>query len=405
MKVTKPIPALLALLLLAGLASAQDRKKLSPNEEEMYTVSAKVGVLNIVEGDVNYKRDQADWARLTAGDELRDGDAVKTGATGRTEILLTPGCYLRLAENSAFVLSNPHVYQFRIDLTSGSAIVEVSALDGPMTVATPKSEFTIVKEGLYRFNLTADGRAEVIVHKGRLMAGNAVVKEKKSVTVENGQPVVASFDKDRNDGFDLWSEGRARDLIALNNRLSQRGLSNNSLSFVSNAWVYSPSCGCYTFLPFGSGFSSPYGWGYSTCNPFGDFYSYYPTYWRSWGGGYNSGSTGSGTGSGTGGGTGGGTTGGGHHHKPGKDPGIGIPHPPIKVDGGGSRSDSSWRSDNGARNGSSASGGHHHGFSRTDGGPRYSAPSVSAPHMSAPSMSSSSSSSSSSGGGGHHHKN
>src|SRR5947209_7465767 len=261
MKATKIALAALALLLFAGLAFAQDRKKLPPGEEDMYTVSAKIGVLNIVEGDVSYKREQADWVRLTAGDELRDGDAVKTGATGRAEILLTPGCYLRLAENSAFVLANPHVYQFRIELTSGSAIIEASALDGPMTVATPKSEFAIIKEGLYRFDLAADGRADVIVRKGRLAVGNTVVKENKKATVENGQPLIASFDKDRVDSFDLWSQERARGLIALNKQLSTRALSSNpTFGFVSNAWIYSQRYGCYTFLPFGSGFASPYGW-------------------------------------------------------------------------------------------------------------------------------------------------
>src|SRR5205085_3321386 len=214
--------------------------------------------------------------------------------------------------NSAFVLSNPHVYQFRIDLTSGSAIIEASALDGPMTVATPKSEFSIVKEGLYRFNLTADGRADVIVRKGRLAVAGTVVKENKQVTVDNAQPMVASFDKDRVDSFDTWSQDRARDLIALNKRLSSRGLSTNAATgFVSNAWVYSQRCGCYTFLPFGSGFSSPYGWGYSIFNPFWDSYSYYPTYsWNRWGNGYYGGGRPTSGGS-TGGGGGGGTTGGG----------------------------------------------------------------------------------------------
>lgn len=414
MKATRIALAALTLLLVAGLALAQDRKKLPADEEDMYTVSAKVGILNIVEGDVSYKREQADWVRLTAGDELREGDAVKTGATGRAEILLTPGCYLRLAENSAFVLSNPHVYQFRVDLTGGSAIIEASAIDGPMTVATPKNEFSIIKEGLYRFNIAADGRAEVIVHKGRIAIGNTVVKENKKATVENGQPVIASFDKNRADGFDLWSQERARGLIAMNKRLSKSVIANNASSgFVSNAWIFSRRCGCYTFLPFGSGFSSPYGWGYSVCNPFWDGYSHYPTYgWGGWGNGYNGGGGRPNPSPSPGGGTGGGT-GGGHRHKPGKgdgeQPGFGLPRPPVRIDSNTgynppSRGD---RGDNGSRYNppSRSEGGHHHNNppSRSDSGPRYSPP-ASAPSM--PSMPASSPSSSpSAGGGGHHHKN
>jgi hypothetical protein len=388
MKATRIAWVTLTLLLVAGLASAQDRKKLPADEEDLYTVSAKIGVLNVVEGDVSYKREQADWARLVAGDDLREGDAVKTGATGRAEILLTPGCYLRLAENSTFILTNPHVYQFRVDLTSGSAIIEASAIDGPMTVATPKNEFSIIKEGLYRFNIAADGRAEVIIRKGRVAIGNTVVKENKRATVENGQPLIGSFDKKGVDNFDLWSQERARGLIALNKRLSKSTLSNNaSFGFVSNAWIYSRRCGCYTFLPFGSGFSSPYGWDYSVCNPFWNGYSYYPGY--SWGG-WRNGNNGSGSGNG-GSGTG---SGGGHRHKPGRgdseQPGFGLPRPPVRTD-----------SDNRYNPPSRAEGGHHHNSpSRSDSSPRYSPP-ASMPSMPA----SSPSSSSSAGGGGHHHKN
>jgi uncharacterized membrane protein YgcG len=414
MKATRITLIALTLLLVSGLALAQDRKKLPAQEEDMYTVSAKVGVMNIVEGEVSYKREQGEWTPLKAGDELREGDAVKTGATGRAEVLLTPGCYLRLAENSAFVLTNPHVYQFRIDLTYGSAIVEASAIDGPMLVASPKEEFSITKEGLYRFNIAGDGRAALIIRKGRVAIGNTVIKDKKRVTVENGQPVVASFDKNQLDGFDLWSETRARDLIALNKRLSQRSLPVNTLlGFTSNAWIYSRQCGCYTFLPFGSGFSSPYGWGYAVCNPFwGSYLNPWSLYWGSgyYNGYYNgyrpgtgsSGSTGGSSGGNNGGGNGGGggVIGGGHH-KPGRgdhmDPGI--PRPPVRIDGGArpqpSYGDGSPRYNPPAGGG----GGHHRSFPSSDSGPRYSPP-ASAPSMPAPSMPSPSA-----GGGGHHHKN
>jgi hypothetical protein len=404
----------LTLLLASGLALAQDRKKLPAAEEDMYTVSAKVGVLNIVEGEVSYKRDQAEWARLKTGDELREGDAVKTGATGRAEILLIPGCYLRLAENSAFVLTNPHVYQFRIDLTYGSAIVEASALDGPMTVAAPKDEFSIIKEGLYRFNVASDGHGALIVRKGRAEVAAAVVKDKKRATVENGQPVVVSFDKKQTDGFDQWSEGRARDLIALNKRLSQRTLASNNtntlLGFNSNAWIYSRQCGCYTFLPFGVGFSSPYGWDYSVCNPFWNSYLNYGSLY--WGSGYyygyrpypggTSGGTTSGGGGSTGGG-GGGAVGGGHKPGRGDRPDPGIPRPPVRIDGG-ARPQPSYGDGSPRYNPPASSGTYQRSYPSSsypsssypsgNSAPRYSPP-ASAPSMPSPSAG---------GGGGGRHK-
>ena len=251
-----------------------------------------------------------------------------------------------------------------------------------------------------------------------MAVGNEVVKDTKKVTVESGRPVAVSFDKKQLDSFDLWSENRARDLIALNKRLSQRTLASNtsSLGFNSNAWVYSRQCGCYTFLPFGSGFSSPYGWDYSVCNPFWNPFAYY---WP-WGNGYyyggrpswgnnNGGGTSSGGGSTAGGG--GGISNGGGRHKPGigdrETPGI--PRPPVRIDGGAHASQPSWGGNgdgpryNGPVGGSVGGGGGHHNSSPSYSGGG-SSPSFSRP-SGAPSMPSSSPAAGGGGGGGHHNKN
>src|SRR4051794_27998171 len=110
MKLTKTILSLLVLIVAATSAFAQDRKPLSSDEQNQYLVSARAGVINVAEGEVSFKRDKADWAKLISGDDLQAGDTVKTSANGRVEILLTPGNYLRLAENTECVLTNPASY-------------------------------------------------------------------------------------------------------------------------------------------------------------------------------------------------------------------------------------------------------------------------------------------------------
>ena len=55
----------------ADLLRRLERKPLPADEADQYLVSAKIGVMNAVEGDVSYKREQADWARLTAGDHAQ----------------------------------------------------------------------------------------------------------------------------------------------------------------------------------------------------------------------------------------------------------------------------------------------------------------------------------------------
>jgi FecR protein len=328
MKITRIALAMSVILMAAGSALAQDRKPLPPGEQTNYVVSAKAGVVNVIEGDVTFKRAKADrnklgaradWDRLVAGDDLREDDTVKTGADGRAEILLMPGCYLRLAENTESILSDMSMYKFVVKVLKGSAIIEASALDGPLIVQTPKAEFLIIRVGLYRFNTEADGKSEVAVRKGRVVVANTVIKGDKKATVENGAPVIVALDKKTVDSFDVWSKDRAQGLIAANKRLSNRAIKHSlTTGFVSNMWIRDSACGCYTFLPYTGGFSSPYGWDYRVCNP------YWYRGWTGYGGGYNGGNYGRGSGGSGGGTTGGGTTGGGN---PGAGSGAGGGRP------------------------------------------------------------------------------
>jgi FecR protein len=330
MKFTGKILVLLFILMAAGSAIAQNRKPLPPDEQTKYVVSAKAGVVNMIEGDVTYKHEKADWDKLITGDDLRDGDTVKTGSDGRAEILLTPGCYLRLAENTEFVLSDPSV-KLAITVLKGSAIVEASALDGPLTVQTPKAEFFIIRVGLYRFYVEADGKTEVAVRKGRVSVANTVIKGDKKASIENGAPVIVALNKKDADSFDMWSKDRAQTLIAANKRLSNRVIKRSlTASFVANMWIRDPACGCYTFLPYAGGFSSPYGWDYRVCHPY---------WYRGWGdgsiygggnnGGYNGGNP-------SNGGSGGGTPGRRDDHGGGVGGGAGASRPgPVNTPGRG----------------------------------------------------------------------
>src|SRR5262249_21649627 len=146
-------------------------------------------------------------------------------------------------------------------------------------------------------------------------------KEGKKATIGgDGAPLTVALLSNRDsDSFDAWSGDRAKDLVALNQRLSTRGsFANSTFAFTSNAWIYDPICGCSTFLPFAGGLASPYGWSYSTCNPYSavnsNFWSFYWPYpYSGWGYGYGYGFGGGypGRGSGSGGWSSGGGSGSG----------------------------------------------------------------------------------------------
>jgi hypothetical protein len=256
-------------------AFAQDR--------EQYVISAKAGGVNLVSGDVTLeRRGTREWQPLTSNDDLDSGDVVRTGATGRVEMLLNPGSYLRAAENSEFELTNASLDLLQVRLMRGSVIVEVAGADEARTlieVGTPQTKVAFDRKGLYRINLLPNNATEVLVRKGRATSGEGmsatVVKDGKKIVVSVGTSVVAKFEKKEQDTFDLWSEQRAEMLVAANRRLSNSTIARSYSNYgnsgfgwrsgyrSSGLWIYDPFFRGRTFLPFYSGWSSPYGRGYS----------------------------------------------------------------------------------------------------------------------------------------------
>jgi FecR protein len=323
MKITKIAIATVAVLLGATSILAQDRKPIPPREMNKYVVSAKAGVVNVVEGDASVTRAKpfATPEMLISGDELLTGDTVKTGERGRAEVLLNPGSYLRLGEGSEFVFLFDNFTSNKIKLLRGSAVIEASAIEDSILVETPKAKFQIARDGLYRFNVGADARTEVAVRKGRVFVGDTTIKEGKRAVVESSTAAIAKLNKQDVDALDAWSKDRAKALIAANSNLSNIGMRRTlGMSFMSNAWIYDPFCHCYTFLPLAGGFASPYGWSYSVCNPY--WYPYSGSRYGNggWAGGGSGNQPGSGNGSGGGSGSGGRGSSGGGGHQPSPPP-------------------------------------------------------------------------------------
>lgn len=335
MRITRVVIAIVVGVLAATSVLAQQRKPIPRGEMDKYVVSAKAGVVNLAEGDTKVIRAQSSAApeMLISGDELQSGDTVKTGTGARAEILLNPGCYLRLGEQSEFVFLFDNFTSDKLKLLRGSAVIEASAIESPIVVETPKANFDIARDGLYRFNVDADGKAEVAVRKGRVSTGGATIKQGKRAVVA-GSALIGKLNKKDTDALDDWSKDRSKALIALNSGLSNVGMSRTlGMSFMRNAWIYDPFCRCYTFLPFGAGCSSPYGWNYTVGNPYG--YYYYSGSRYNHGGSYGSGNSGSGshTSGGSSGNPGGGVSTGGGFGSTG-----GATHSPPASSGAGSGS-------------------------------------------------------------------
>jgi hypothetical protein len=196
-------------------------------------------------------------------------------------MLLNPGSYMRIGENSEFELADNSLENLEVRLIRGTAILEVTGADDSellISIITPQTRMAIVRRGLYRVNVVPGDTTELIVRKGRVMleGSHTKIKGGNRVVFSSNSFSVAKLDKTDKKGQDTlegWSKIRAQSLAKANSRISGRelygllaSLRNNSSFFNSwghsGIWVYDSRFSCYTFLPFFGGWSSPYGGGW-----------------------------------------------------------------------------------------------------------------------------------------------
>src|SRR5262245_3734366 len=81
-----------------------------------FLVSTKAGLVNYVQGPATVK----------AATTVPSGQIIQTGAGGAVEILLNPGSYLRMGENSRVVLDQVELYDIAARILEGSMIIEAN---------------------------------------------------------------------------------------------------------------------------------------------------------------------------------------------------------------------------------------------------------------------------------------
>lgn len=231
--------------------------------QESLVVYAKAGRVNFVKGVAGVLHSATDpGQQLAVGDELAAGDLVCTGPEGRLEILLSPGAYLRLAENSVFQMVSTDLDDVRIFLRRGSVVIEAGqGTDNTFLIqaAMPSGTAVLEKRGIYRLNV-AGKRSELLVMAGEtsIKPADIKVKEGKRVAITNGiaEPVAKIEKNVAPDTLETWSTERTDYLTKANQALNQSELSR-ALGTLAAAnvrrggyWVYSRDLGYSVFVPY-----------------------------------------------------------------------------------------------------------------------------------------------------------
>jgi len=108
-----------------------------------FIISAKAGLVNAVDGTAN----------VHVQEMVPAGAPIQTGPSGRVEILLNPGTFLRLGEDSQAVLDSVDLTDVQVRILSGSAVIECISVEknSPITVTDGTETVSISKPGTYRF--------------------------------------------------------------------------------------------------------------------------------------------------------------------------------------------------------------------------------------------------------------
>jgi len=173
-----------------------------------YVVSVKAGLVNHVQGTAN----------VAEMEQVRRGQTIQTANSGYVEVLLTPGSFIRIGENSAVVLDGVELESVSLRVLQGPAVIEVIDINKkfPIKVTTGELSTNIIAAGIYRFE---DGVATVI--DGKLKTADS------GLTYEDGWQVfikdsyrARKVKKVQITSLDLYSQARSQTIADVNATLA-----------------------------------------------------------------------------------------------------------------------------------------------------------------------------------------
>ncbi len=239
---------------------------------QAYTISAKPGVVNYVEGNafVNGRQISAQGQKATF---LNANDTISTDV-GKAEVLLTPGVFLRVGNNTQVRMISPSLTDTQVEVTKGEAMIEADDIvkDSHVSVIDGGGVASIEKNGLYRF--TADPTHSIAVLEGKAQVSygdrKTDIGKGKEVNLEDNLKS-QKFDTKKTDDLFAWSNVRS-EYNAASSYQAARDVSARNYGGVwgdygfsggySPGWLWNSGFNSWAWLPGNSAFYSPFGYGF-----------------------------------------------------------------------------------------------------------------------------------------------
>jgi len=281
------VPRVLCPPILTLLASLQLPAQM--------VVSVHSGVLHFSEGQV-FINDVPVEQKLGTFPTLKEGSTLRT-QEGRAELLLTPGVFLRMDENSSIRMVSTALKDTRVDFLEGSVIVDSleATADDSVLITFKDNRIRFPQKGVYRLDsepplLQAyNGEAEV-THEGKpsLVDPSHLFFFSLGLTTQK-------FGEGADDDFSRWSKDRS-DFISADNRAAAQSAGDpadpdaaDALTRDPGLYLGSPSDGGTpdydalnggTFWPYNSLMYSNVPFGIGASNLFATYFVYVPLYLR-----------------------------------------------------------------------------------------------------------------------------
>jgi hypothetical protein len=191
-----------------------------------FVISAKSGLINYVEGEV-LLGGEAVVSKSGPRAEMREASELRT-ADGRAEVLLNPGVFLRVGENSAVRMVSNRLADIRIEFISGAAIVAPSGRlndkenwASSISIGYKETTVRLRKNGIYRID-AEPGQLRVYAGEASVTQGAAtrMVGVGERITLANPD-VPQEFDRNFTDSLTVWNQRRT-EYISMTNELAGR---------------------------------------------------------------------------------------------------------------------------------------------------------------------------------------
>lgn len=222
--------------------------------------SALPGTVNYLEGQVSINGTPVTTGEI--GKAHVAPDQVLATGSGKAEVLLAPGAFLRVGDNSEVRMESLGIVNPRVEVVNGEAMVEVDQKpkDSQIDVIQGHDDSSILKPGLYNFD-SRQGKIEVIDGKLRV-TGNGREKtlgRGKEALLDDASLKTVSFNPKAEDDLYRWSSVRS-DYLAQANASTAR---NVYMGYAPNAgpgWYWNPYFTAWSWLPGDGFFYSPFGY-------------------------------------------------------------------------------------------------------------------------------------------------